>query len=239
MDISSIIIDDEPHAIAELSDIIGSVPGISLVAHFESVASAVVFLEDQKQVDVIFCDINMPGLNGIQAAKLLHRYCDSLIYVTAYREYALDAFGVHASGYLLKPVSQQALIDKVAELIEQRNKRQRERNDEVIFIKGNQKNSFIKINLNEIIYIEAMLNYISINTRQDKYITYMGLKDVDEQFRKYDHFQRISRSVIVNIDEIKMVDGNTIRLTGDNSFTIGDSYRSAFHAYMRKRTLNS
>ncbi len=241
MNITSIIIDDEWHALTELADLITKIPGIILTGRFEDVTSALTLVRECGRVNVIFCDISMPELNGIQAGKLLRQHCDFLIYVTAYREYALDAFNIHADGYILKPVSMEAIMDKIAWIAQQRKKRsirKEQRGQGAVFVKGSQKNSFIKIELEEIRYAKAMLNYVEIFTQRQKHTTYMGLKTLEKELIKYPNFRRISKSFIINIDYIKNIDGNMVVLEGESSLAIGETYKSAFHAFMRKRTLN-
>lgn len=240
MTLSCIIIDDEPSAIAELAELIENIPNLSLVGQFEGTMTALQFLEERKQVDIVFCDITMPKLTGIQAAALLRKYSDFLVYVTGYREHALDAYGVYASGYLLKPVNPQALINQIADIQVQRNKMQSHpsQQENTIFVKGGRKNSFIKIEVMDVIFIESCANYVDIYTIDGKYTTYISLRDIERELGKYTIFRRVSKSKIINISCITEVDGDTIRLEGRNTAVLGQTYKSAFHDYMRKRTLN-
>lgn len=237
MEIWSIIIDDEPHAIAELSDIVARVPGISVSGEFDNVSEALAFVKEIGHIDVIFCDIQMPKLNGLAAAELLKAYCDHLIYVTAYRDYAFEAFNVHASGYLLKPVSAEAVVKTMLKVVQKRSRHSEQQSEELVFIKGGHKNSFSKLVLREVYAIEAMANYVTIRSTDGEHVTYMSLKSVAEQLRKYENFYRISKSVMVNMDHVKTVDGHVIRLTNDQVYTVGETHRSAFHEFVRKRTL--
>lgn len=239
MEICSIIIDDEPHAISELEDMIKRTPGIRLLGSFYNVNDAVEFLSDGNHVDIIFSDIDMPLINGISAAKILKTYCDYLIFVTAHRDFAIDAFGVNATGYLLKPVSTEAFVAKIAEIaLDIKNPKQNDDKD-LIFIKGSHKNAFIKLALSDIIRIEAMLNYVKIYTQKGEEITYVVLKKLEDLLKKKGNFFRISKSSIINLDFMDRVDGNVIKLNDGGAFTIGEKYRDAFHEFLRKRTLNS
>ncbi|MES2650564.1 MAG: LytTR family DNA-binding domain-containing protein [Bacteroidota bacterium] len=238
MEISCIIIDDESHAIAELSSLIARIPSIYLVKSFISVYDAVDFLSEGNYVDIIFSDIEMPMLNGILAAKILHTYCDYLIYVTAHRDFAFDAYGVKATGYLLKPVSIEALIAQVSDIANNFEKQAEQNMQEIIFIKGDHKNSFTKLEFKDIIYVEALLNYIKICTVKGDEVTYLGLKNVEGILKRKTHFFRISKSIIINTEFIDKVDGNIVKLLNKNCFTTGEKYRNAFHDFLRKRTLN-
>lgn len=239
MEIWSIIIDDEPHAIAELADIVARVPGISVTGEFDNVSEALAFVRDIGHIDVIFCDIQMPRLNGIAAAELLKAHCDHLIYVTAHREHALDAFAVHASGYLLKPVSAEAVIKLLTEVIQKRSRHTDQRSEEILFVKGGHKNTFTKVLLKEVYAIEAMANYVTIKSTDGELVTYMGLKSVAEQLRRYENFYRINKSVLINMDQVKTVDGYLVRMRNDRVYTVGETHRGAFLDFIRKRTLKS
>lgn len=238
MEISSIIIDDEPHALNELAEIIDKVPGIYLMGQFENAISAIDFLNTVKHVDVIYSDINLPNLNGISAGKLLKDFCEHLIYVTAHRKYALDAFGVKASDYILKPIDLNSIYNSVNEIKRQRNNRQIAQAEKLIFIKGNNKNSFIKLNLEEIVVVEALLNYVIIHSLSGDDITYLTLKAVSELLKKHSQFYRISKSVIVNLNFIERVEGNLLKLKNGSTHTIGETYRGIFFKFLQKRTLN-
>jgi len=237
MEIWSIIIDDEPHAIAELADIVARVPGISVSGEFDNVEEALAFVKEIGHIDVIFCDIQMPKLNGLVAAEMLKAYCDHLIYVTAYRDHAFEAFSVHASGYLLKPVSTEALVNTMLKVVQKRSRHTEQRLEEPFFIKGGHKNTYTKLVLKEVYSIEAMANYVTIRSTDGELVTYMTLKSMAEQLRKYESFYRISKSVIVNLDHVKTIDGYVIRMTNDLVYTVGETHRGAFHEFIRKRTL--
>ena len=240
MEFKCIIIDDEPHAISELEDLARFMPHLTIVKTFIDGGAAIFYLQQNSQVDFIFCDINMPGINGIEAATVLKKYCRSLIFVSAHREHALEAFGVSASAYLVKPVSRNIFIQKMDELIGQMNISASEiKSDDVLFIKGNSKSSFIKINYNKIIFIEGLLNYVVIHTQEDKLITYMGLKDILQKLSGNQLFIRVNKSIIVSVNYIGHIDGNIVYLLNKNRFNIGNRFKSAFHEYLRKRTLNS
>ncbi|WP_156305641.1 LytR/AlgR family response regulator transcription factor [Sphingobacterium endophyticum] len=238
MELTCIIIDDEFHAQIELKDALEKVPSISVNGSFENISNALNFLEDG-DIDIIFCDINLPDLNGLEAARLLQLNCKYLIYVTAHREYALDAFGAHADGYLLKPISQRALLDKIAHIIEVQKVVPTNAHgvENFVFVKGNSKNSFIKLDLNKVVFIEAMLNYVKIWLEGSFHITYSTLKSMERKLDGSASFIRISKSIIINSSHINEVDGMIVRMTDGNKFSIGDSYKSAFVTFLNKRTL--
>ena len=239
MEFKCIIVDDEPHAIAELEDLSSLVPSLKIIATFMDTSEAISFLQQNGEVDFIFSDINIPGINGIDSATVFKKHCRFLIFVSAHREYALDAFNVSASAYLVKPVSRTVFLTKMDELIAQTGKAGSvNQADDILFVKGNSKSNFVKINHNKIIFIEGLLNYIVIHTEEEKLITYMGLKDVLDKLQSNNLFIRVNKSTIISVNYISHVDGNIVYLTNKKHFTIGDRFKSAFHEFISKRTLN-
>lgn len=241
MVMSCIVIDDEPHAIDELSELIALVPHLNLVESFPDARQAIAYLQEAEHVDIIFSDISMAVLNGIDAAEILNNYCHFLVYVTAHRGYAPEAFQAKADGYLLKPVSYVSFTQKVEDLTLKHQdiiKLQRDE-QQFLFIKGGQKSSFIKIKYSDIVYIEAMLNYIMIHTTTGHEITYIGLKAMEDKLQIMDIFFRINKSIIISLNYLDRVDGNIARLAPGQSYQIGDKYKSVFLDFLRKHTLKS
>lgn len=240
MNLSCIIIDDEPHAANELEMLLDRTPGIENLASFNDVGSAIAFLNDRRKVDIIFSDIMMPKINGLVAAELFRNHCEFLIFVTAHRDFALEAFDAMAAGYLMKPLRQEALMKQLAEISRKRVKIPvtEIREGDFIMVKGSNKNSFKKIICRDIIYIEAMLNYVKITTVRGSEITYIGLKALEESLSGKKNFLRISRSVIISLDHLESVDGNTVRMAGKSNFTIGESYRNTFYVFLRSQSVN-
>ncbi|MCZ4222920.1 LytR/AlgR family response regulator transcription factor [Pedobacter rhodius] len=240
MKLFSIVIDDEPHAANELETLLERTPGIENLQSFNDVESAITFLNTRGKIDVIFSDIMMPGINGIVAAELFRSHCDFLIFVTAHRDFALQAFDAMAAGYLMKPLRQEALLKQIAEISRKRIKPSEPaaKEGEFIMIKGSNKNSFTKVVFKDIIYIEAMLNYVKITTVRGSELTYIGLKSIEESLNGKKNFLRISRSVIISLDHLDRVDGNTVRMGDKTNFTVGESYRNAFYAFLRSQAVN-
>ena len=238
---SCIVIDDEPHAIDELAELIAGVPFLEMGASFQNIKQAIAYLQQAGHVDIIFSDIDMAELNGIEAAGMLNNYCHFLVYVTAYRDYALEAFGAKANGYLLKPVSYVSFHEQMEGLnLKYQDILKLQKDDQdFLFIKGGQKSSFIKIRFNDIVYIEAMLNYIMIHTIAGHEITYIGLKAMEDKLQGKEIFYRINKSIIISLNFLDRVDGNIARLTTRQNFQIGDKYKSVFLEYLRKHTLRS
>jgi DNA-binding LytR/AlgR family response regulator len=239
MKFTSVVIDDEHHAAEELELLINRTPGIENKKTFNDVTSAIEFLDDFGKVDIIFCDISMPEINGLDAGKILGGKCEFLLYVTASREYALEAFGVNAAGYLLKPLSHTILMEKIDDLRKKiSHKELPEIEDGYILAKGSNKNSFAKIEISQIVYIEALLNYVKIHTTKEFFITYVSLKDVEEILGQKRGFIRVSRSVIISMRYLEKVEGNVLKLHDAPDFTVGETFRSDFYALLKRHLIN-
>ncbi|KIA96221.1 hypothetical protein OC25_03850 [Pedobacter kyungheensis] len=240
MELISIAIDDEPHALAEISELLSITPGITLRAKFSNVGDALTHLQEFGPVDIVYCDISMPLTDGIEGARMLKVYCDHLVYTTAHRNYAEEAFHEGASGYLVKPLNLERLIEKVEQLKEVQEKSRRIEYGEkkFAFITGNTKNSFIKVFYSEIVYFEALLNHIKIITIKNTEITYVGLKQLERDLMRHPDFIRIGKSHMISVNYLKKVEGNMAFMTNGESLPIGEKYRNAFTEMLRKGMLS-
>ena len=239
MCVTCIIIDDEPHTIANLKETLYKQKSIHILKSFSGSATALTFLKVHKKVDIIFCDIILPGLNGIQAAKLLQPYCDFLIYVTAHPEYALEAFRVNAQGYLLKPVNEHELLNLLAEVNRLQNLKGKHPNEDYLYLKGDHKRDIIKLCPADIMYVQAMSNYISIYKRTNNiHILYMSLTKMNTMLAPFGHFIRISRSILINLDYLISCTRNRVTMEQNLELIIGETYQNTFHNFMRKRMVS-
>lgn len=242
MKLTCIVIDDELHAISELTDLINNDLNLSLKKTFLNVDDAIQFLNDEGGVDIIFSDINMPEISGLDAAKLLQPLCRFLVFVTAYREHALTAFQENAAGYLVKPVDEQSFFKLIKtflsndhlllsnNLVEQQG---------VLFIKGDSKNKFIKVDLKSIKFIEAHLNYSMIYLNDgSNFLTYLILHRFEVKLRPSKLFLRVNRSNIISMLYFKEINGNKVYLNTGETFVIGNGYKAELFSFLKKRSLN-
>lgn len=246
MHFTCIVIDDEPHAILEISELVESSPDLKLIKTFSSARKAIEFVEGNGPVDIVFSDIEMPGLTGLQAAQELRPFCRFLVFVTAYRNHALQAFAENVSGYLLKPLGNdeftelinrfkkqdEALLASIKHMNEERE------SDDVFFVKGGLKNSFIPIDLSSVQYIEAYANYSRIVMGQKSEMTYMGIGQFSEQLKPFKIFFRINKSIIIGIQHIKAIEDNKVYLKSGEEFGIGRVYQASFFEFIKERSLN-
>jgi len=200
-------------------------PELKLVTATQDVFEALNLVQEGK-VDLAFLDIQMPELTGIQFLKICSNKC-RFILTTAYPEYAIDGFELDVIDYLLKPVSYERFykaVLKVQQAFHQTGNSGL--NNDFIFIKGDAKNKFIKINYNDILYIEGLKNYVSIYTTTQKIVTYQTLRELEVQLPN-PPFYRIHKSYIIAIDKISIIESNAVMIN-NRYLPVGETYREAF-----------
>ena len=238
--IRCLAIDDEPLALQQLVAYIQKVPFLELAAQCQSALEARSFLEHDT-VDVLFCDINMPDLNGMEFVKSL-TVPPLVVFTTAYSEYAVEGFKVNAVDYLLKPFGlqdfQRAAMRVKERLSERGNERGSERTevgDDSIFLKTDYR--IVKVKLSDIRYIEGMSEYLKVwvDNEPKPIITLLSMKKMEE--RLPDCFMRIHRSYIIHLDKIQEVNKNRVIMDADTYLPIGDLYRETCQNYLNSRYL--
>jgi len=235
--IRCLAVDDEVYASDIIASFIEKTPFLELIGTITNAFEALGMVQDGK-VDLVFLDIQMPELTGIQFLKICGDKC-KVILTTAYPEYALEGFDLDVVDYLLKPVSYERFYkaaQKAQAIIsppkEEASVVPSPQND-FIFIKGDTKNKFIKVNYNEILYIEGLKNYVSVYTANQRIVTYQALRELETQL-PHPPFCRVHKSYIVSLEKIKMIDGNALYI-GEQSIPIGDTYREGFFKIVREK----
>ena len=236
--IRCIAIDDEPLALKKISSYIEKTPFLEEVASCESALQAIEIL-NKTDVDLLFVDINMPDLNGMDFVKSLNQ-APAVIFTTAYSQYALEGFQVDAVDYLLKPIDYPAFL-KAAQKAQKRISKESSSNEEwnlkdsFLFIKSDYK--IMKIDLSEITYIESQREYVSIHTLHQKPImSLISMKKLEESLPK-DRFMRIHRSFIVNLEKITTIERNRIVFNEKEYIPVSEAYREAFRTYVDRHFL--
>ena len=232
-------IDDEPLALQQIATYINKVPFLELVAQCQSAIEARQFLE-QDTVDAIFCDINMPDLNGMDFVKSL-TVPPLIVFTTAYSEYAVEGFRVNAVDYLLKPFGMQDFQRAANRLKERLSTEKSEtgiensQSDDTIFLKTEYR--IVKVAISDIRYVEAMSEYLKVWLESEKkpIVTLLSMKKMEERLPGY--FMRIHRSYIVNLTKIQEVNKNRVIMDADTYLPIGDMYKEAFQAYLDTKFL--
>ena len=236
-------IDDEPLALQQIVAYIGKVPFLELAAQCQSALEAKAFLE-QDTVDAIFCDINMPDLNGMDFVKSLVTP-PLIVFTTAYSEYAVEGFRVNAVDYLLKPFGLQD-FQRAANRLKERLENSvvsgtvvggsaADTNDDSIFLKTEYR--IVKVSIADIRYVEAMSEYLKVYLDSDKkpIVTLLSMKKMEERLPA--NFMRIHRSYIVNLTKIQEVNKNRVIMDADTYLPIGDMYKDTFQQYLDTKFL--
>ena len=258
--IRCLAIDDEPLALQQIVAYINKVPFLKLAAQCQSAVEAHSFLEHDT-VDAIFCDINMPDLNGMDFVKSLAAP-PLVVFTTAYSEYAVEGFRVNAVDYLLKPFGMQDFLRAANRLKERVKSEERlrlqnnvacgasvksgEEGDDTLFLKTDSR--IVKVSISDIRYIEGMSEYLKVwlDSQPKPIITLLSMKKMEEYLPT--SFMRIHRSYIVNLTKIQEVNKNRVILTPSpstlhsslstlHSLPIGDLYKEAFQTYLDTKFL--
>jgi two-component system LytT family response regulator len=233
MKLNCIAIDDEPLALKQVAGFIEKTPFLSLAGSCKSAFDAMEILTNNK-IDLMFVDIQMPDLSGLDFVKSWGEN-QKIIFTTAFEEYALDGFKVDAIDYLLKPFGYEEFLKaakKAAsyfELLERAGKKN-QKVEEYIFVKSEYK--LVKISFKDIVYIEALREYIKIVLHNDKPVhTLQSIKSIEEKLPG--NFMRVHRSFIVNLDYVKLIEKG--RIIFDKVYIpVSEQYKTDFQNYIEK-----
>ena len=230
------IIDDEPLAVDMMKSYVEKTPFLHLTGAYNSAVTAIKSLREQP-VDVLFMDIQMPELSGLEFAKILPKKT-RFIFTTAFSQYALEGYDVDALAYLLKPISYEAFLKaakKALDWFSQEDKLEAYRSDRFMFVKSDYK--LVKVNFDDILYIEGLKDYIRIYLENGtKVVSLMNMKTLEDYLPKPE-FLRTHRSYIVHMTKVKSVD--RLRMVfGDTYIPISESYKDSVLAYFEQHTLS-
>ncbi|WP_179352092.1 LytR/AlgR family response regulator transcription factor [Winogradskyella vidalii] len=237
--IRCIAVDDEPLALRQMLSYIEKTPFLQLEAQFMSGKKVKDYLETNS-IDLVFLDINMPDLNGMELAKSLENP-PKIIFTTAYSDYAIEGYKVNALDYLLKPIEYddfllaatkaETVIKKMALL-----KTEFKKTGDYLFIKSGQKH--IRINFNDIEYLESQKEYVCIHLIHSEPVrTLIRLKNIEDVLPSA-NFMRIHRSFIVNLNHIVTVERNQIIYSKKRSIVVSDTYQKAFKTFLSNHFCN-
>lgn len=247
MILKCIAVDDEPLALDIIADYVSKIPFLELVMRTENPIEAMQLVQEGN-IDIVFLDIQMPELTGIQFLKIAGNKA-SYILTTAYSQYALESYDLNVSDYLLKPIA----FDRFYKAVEKvRNQNQKQTlvstapaaevavvptsataKQDFIFVKTEHK--IQKIQLDDILYIEGLKDYISIFTKTERVITLQNMKKMEETLPK-GSFIRVHKSYIIAVDKIESIERSRIAIAG-KIIPVGDTYREAFFRLIDPKNL--
>lgn len=225
------VIDDEPLAARLINDYIEKTPFLESAGIFGSAQEAIKAVLSG-DIDIVFLDIQMPQLNGLEFARLVPKQC-KIVFTTAYDRYAIDGFKVNAVDYLLKPVSYTEFLAAATKILNLIETPTATRNDYII-VKSEYK--LVQIPVNDIIFIEGVRDYVKIYIEGDSSVlTLMNIKSLDQALPR-DMFMRVHRSYIVNTSKIRVIERNRI-VFGKHYVPVSESYKDAFADYVSHHTV--
>jgi DNA-binding LytR/AlgR family response regulator len=233
MQINCIAIDDEPLALTKLEDFINRVPDLILSRTFDNSIEAMVWLK-QNQADLIFLDIQMEQLTGIQFLEAT-RTTSKIIITSAYDQYAIKGFDMNVTDYLLKPFSFQRFVQAVNKVMEYYSQNPKNNGvsparDSYIFVKTEYR--LERIDLDQILYIEGMKDYLRIICKDKKIMTLQSFSKLEESLPSK-KFCRVHKSYIVSIDKIKSIERNVI-IIADQRIPVSNTYRESFFSRIKQ-----
>lgn len=238
MQIRTITIDDEPLALQLLSGYVAKTTFLDLVGSFDNPLDAMDFLAEN-EVDLIILDIQMPDLTGIEFARVQDTKA-KLIFTTAYEKYALEGIKLNAIDYLLKPYSYQEFLTAVNKAkkqieLETGAATTLEANNQFLFLKSEYK--IRRINFNDILYVEGLKDYVKVFlAHEDKPVLSLSSMKAMEEKLPADHFMRVHRSFIVNLDKIEVIERSRI-IFGKTYIPVSDQYKDKFQEFLNQNFL--
>lgn len=241
MILSCFIIDDEPLALGLIEGYVNKIPFLKLTGKFHSAVEATQAVRETPP-DVVFLDIQMAELNGMEFAKIVPEH-SRIIFTTAFQQYALESYKVNALDYLLKPFSYSDFLqaaNKALQWFEMNRKESVEKSGtekkDTIFIKADYK--ILQIDIKDILYVEGLKDYVKIYLENNpkSIVSHITMKAMEEMLPS-DCFMRVHRSYIVNTEKIKEIEHNRI-VFGKVRVPISDSYKEAFQRFLERRMVN-
>ena len=251
MILNAIAVDDEPLALGLVSSFIEQTPFLKLIGKFSSAVEALKAIHAQK-IDVLFLDIQMPDLNGIELARVLDNSKSNkprIIFTTAYNQFALEGYRVDALDYLLKPFNYEEFLHAAtkalayAEMLEKSlapapapavapSLAEERIEDEYLFLKVEYQ--LVRIALNDILYIEGLKDYVKVwlQSAEKPILSLTSLKSLEEKLPSK-KFMRVHRSFIVSLDKINSITRNALQI-GKINISVGDQYKEAFSQFLSK-----
>lgn len=236
MTINCAIIDDEPLAAGLLESYVAKTPYLNLTGTYNSAITAMRDLRDNP-VPLLFLDIQMPELSGVEFAKILPKDT-KIIFTTAFPQYALEGYKVNALDYLLKPVSYEDFLratEKAQDWYNVLQKRETYNDDRIMFIKSEYK--LLRVCLDDILYVEGLKDYVRICLKNgEKIMSLMSMKKLEDYLPRPE-FLRTHRSYIVHMPEVRSIDRFRI-VFGDIFIPISDNYKEEVQQYLDTHTLS-
>ena len=239
-----IIIDDEQFSVDAIMNYIEVSPNLNVIGIYTDPQLALRNITTQSNVDLIFMDIDMPFLSGIELAKVLRPKTRKLIFTTSHSKYAFEAYDAEGDAYLLKPYSFAKFSTTINRLFTAETALKAEdakATDDYFLVKSKEENlRIVKVQYKDVVAFESSQNYIKIYLTDNKIlIAYLTLKDIAELLGDREDFKQFHRAFIISTACINYIEGNTIKMNNNLSFTVGESFRNEFTTYVSTKLLKT
>ena len=240
MTLNCIAVDDEPLALGLVCKFIEQTPFLNLVGQYPSAVQALKAIHAQK-IDLVYLDIQMPDLNGIELARVIGKGQEKprIIFTTAFEKYGLEGYKVDALDYLLKPFNYEEFLRTATKALSyfeliNRPAAAEHSDDQYLFLKVEYQ--WVRIAMDDILYIEGLKDYVRVNLKNDEkgMLSLTSLKELEEKLPSR-RFMRVHRSFIVALDKITSMTKNSLQI-GKKTIAVGDQYKDAFNQFVGKWT---
>jgi len=241
-----IIIDDEPHAIEGLKSYIYNFPELLLIESYTDPLIALKEIKQNEAVDIIFMDVDMPKINGIELSREIRSKTDKLVFTTAHTKHAYEAFELDADAYLLKPYSIGKFTITLNKLLTNKltlhnyDKKDESLTQDFFFVKSKEDNlNILKVKFESIIAVESQQNYVKIYTPTKNIVTYMSLTEIAKILCALPLFMQMHRSFIINKAHIEAIDGHLIKMANGLKVSVGDKYHKEFNSFVNEHLIKA
>lgn len=239
--LNCIIVDDEQFSVDAITKYIDMLPRLNIVGVYTDPQLALEKVSSDSDVDLLFMDIDMPRINGLELAKALRSKTQKLIFTTSHSKYAFDAYQVEGDAYLLKPFSFGKFSTTINRLFPNAKAPLANHEDEYFLVKNKEEDlRIVKVEYKEVIAFESSHNYVKIHLMNSKpIVAYLTIKDILELLGPRDIFKQFHRAFIISTDCISYIEGSTIRMNNNLTFSVGESYRDNFSTYLAGKLLKT
>jgi len=236
-----VIIDDEEFSIQALTGYIEQMPHLAIIAAYSDPKTALKDLLFAEPFDILFLDVDMPMISGLELARPLRSRAKKLIFTTSFSKYAFDAFEVEADAFLLKPFSFAKFSLTIGRLFPESETNLSTVASDYFLVKNKEEDlRIIKVKYSDVIAFESMHNYVKIYLTSEKTLTaYLNINDTLKLVKGRRNFQQFHRAFVISTDFISYIEGNSIKMCNDLRFTVGDRFREAFSDYLAQKLVTT
>src|ERR1700761_4700701 len=233
-----VIVDDEQFSVDAILKYINLIPNLDVIGIYTDPVNALETISAEEDVDLLFMDIDMPWLSGLELAKALRGKTQKIVFTTAHSKYAFDAFEVEGDAFLLKPFTFGKFSTTINRLFPEKNSRSTssttQMENDYFLVKSKEDDlAIVRIKYNEVIAFESLQNYVKIHLADNKsLIAYLTIKDILQLLKFRPEFKQFHRAFVISTDNISHIKGNMIQMSNGINFPVGDVYKEQFSNYL-------